>query len=197
VLLTRYFKETEQLSTEDALKKAFSMLEGSNAIVMSDAEHKDKLHCVKSAGPLHVGILKDHQGYIVASEVAVFQNYTNEYIDVKENELLTLDISKDPVIHKDVFKAQSEKIQSEPKPGFSTFLEQEIFEQPEAIARAFNYGSWLICERGYLINLGGLNSHALKLKQIDNLVISACGTSYHAGLFGSILMKELDCFNTV
>ncbi len=55
----------------------------------------------------------------------------------------------------------------------------------------------MICEWGYLINLGGLNSHALKLKQIDNLVISACGTSYHAGLFGSILMKELDCFNTV
>lgn len=42
---------------------------------------------------------------------------------MKENELLTLDISKDPVIHKDVFKAESEKIQSEPKPGFSTFLE--------------------------------------------------------------------------
>jgi len=42
-----------------------------------------------------------------------------------------------------------------------------------------------------------LNTHSLKLKQIDNLIISACGTSYHAGLFGSILMRELECFNTV
>lgn len=60
-----------------------------------------------------------------------------------------------------------------------------------------NYGSRLQCERGYLVKLGGLNSHALKLKQIDNLIISACGTSYHAGLFGSMLMRELECFNTI
>ena len=48
------------------------MLEGSNAIVMIDKEDPNKIHCVKSAGPLHVGILKDNGGYIVASEVAVF-----------------------------------------------------------------------------------------------------------------------------
>ncbi len=85
VLLTRYFKELESLSTEEALKKAFGMLEGSNAIVMIDAENPQKMHCVKSAGPLHIGILKEGKGYIVASEVAVFQNFTRSYIDVKEN----------------------------------------------------------------------------------------------------------------
>lgn len=69
------------------------MLEGSNVIVMIDKETPDKMHCLKSAGPLHIGILKDNEGYIIASEVAVFQNYTNQYIDVKENHLITLDIS--------------------------------------------------------------------------------------------------------
>lgn len=37
----------------------------------------------------------------------------------------------------------------------------------------------------------------MKLKQIDNLLISGCGTSYHAGLYGAMLMRELECFNTV
>ena len=70
--MTWYFKDSEWLSTEEALKKAFNKLEGSNAIVMIDNEDPNKIYCVKSAGPLHVGILKDNAGYIVASEVAVF-----------------------------------------------------------------------------------------------------------------------------
>lgn len=94
--MTRYFKDSENLSTEEALKKTFNKIEGSNAIVMIDNDNPNKIHCLKSAGPLHVGILKDNSGYIIASEVAVFQNYTTSYIDVKENELLTLDISQGP-----------------------------------------------------------------------------------------------------
>lgn len=48
------------------------MLEGSNAIVLIDSETPEKMHCVKSAGPLHIGILNDDKGYIVSSEVAAF-----------------------------------------------------------------------------------------------------------------------------
>lgn len=40
--------------------------------MLIDRELPDKMFCLKSAGPLHVGILNDNQGYIVASEVAVF-----------------------------------------------------------------------------------------------------------------------------
>lgn len=72
MLLTWFFKDTEWISTEEAFKKAFGKLEGSNAIVLIDRELPDKMFCLKSAGPLHVGILNDNQGYIVASEVAVF-----------------------------------------------------------------------------------------------------------------------------
>ena len=91
---------------------------------MIDKEAPEKMHCLKSAGgPLHIGILKDGNGYIVASEVAVFQNYTCNYIDVKENELMTLDISKEPSIHKEIIEMEPEKISYEPKPGFDTFLE--------------------------------------------------------------------------
>lgn len=72
VLLVRYLKDKEGLSTFDAFKKAFEMCEGSNTIVLMDKTTPNKLYCVKSVSPLWVGQLPDEKGYIVASEVAVF-----------------------------------------------------------------------------------------------------------------------------
>ena len=68
-------------------------------------------------------------------------------------------------------------------------------EQPEALARCMNFGA-RIDEKG-LARLGGLVGRKNEIIGIDNLVIGACGTSYHAGLMGAYFFRKLGCFDTV
>jgi len=47
------------------------------------------------------------------------------------------------------------------------------------------------------VKLGGLDSKRESLVTIKNIILTGCGTSYYAGLYGSLMMKYLRCFNTV
>ena len=67
---------------------------------------------------------------------------------------------------------------------------KEIYEQPETLANAM---------RGRLesdsatAHFGGLNLSAQQLRQMDRVVMTACGTSYHAAMVGEYLFEELAC----
>jgi glucosamine--fructose-6-phosphate aminotransferase (isomerizing) len=76
---------------------------------------------------------------------------------------------------------------------------QEIYEQPQTLKRSLNYGSRLISISNNLsmVKLGGLEEYSNFLKNGKNLIILACGTSMHASMFVSNLMRKLDIFNTV
>ena len=89
----------------------------------------------------------------------------------------------------------ADMIDKKPKPQYKWFLEQEIFEQPDAISKTLNNGG-RISETNE-IKLGGLESKEDELLAIENLIISACGSSLHAGVFGSILMRKFGWFNSV
>lgn len=81
-------------------------------------------------------------------------------------------LRKDKVLNKDDIKTlRKEIIDKKPKPGYKWFFEQEIFEQPEAISKALNYGGRIASNNK--VKLGGLDSREDDLKSIDNLVIAA------------------------
>ena len=80
------------------------------------------------------------------------------------------------------------KHQDTPDP-YKFWLEKEINEQPISINRALGYGSRILDDN--IINLGGLYENKDKLKNIENIVIVGCGTSYYAGLLGKYYFNEL------
>lgn len=86
--------------------------------------------------------------------------------------------------------------QIKPKAPFTTFFEQEILEQPEAIIKCLNFGARLSGEPGSA-KLGGFDANKSTLIGINHLLIVACGTSFYAGLFGAKIYKMLGCFQTV
>jgi len=139
------------------------MCEGSNTMVLMDKETPNKLYCVKTAGPLWVGQLPDERGYIVASEVAVFQNYTNKYFEIAESSIIELDLDENST-HYEIKTLVAEKIETTLKQGYRYWLEQEIFEQAEASSRALNYGSRITTGFHNKINLGGLEANVMSLK---------------------------------
>lgn len=67
-------------------------------------------------------------------------------------------------------------------------------EQPEAIARALSFGARM---NGKTVVLGGLDTNFEQLSKVRHMLITACGTSRHAGEFAAKLMRDLDCFDTV
>jgi glucosamine--fructose-6-phosphate aminotransferase (isomerizing) len=79
------------------------------------------------------------------------------------------------------------KLEMLEKGGYEHFMLKEIYEQPRSIKD---------CMRGRihpdegLVQLGGIKEYADKLKNVDRIIIVACGTSWHAGLVGEYLIEE-------
>lgn len=78
-----------------------------------------------------------------------------------------------------------------PHPHFTL---KECLEQPEAIARALNYGARF---NGRKVILGGLDTNKETLASLKNMLITGCGTSMHAAELGAKIMRDLECFDTV
>jgi glucosamine--fructose-6-phosphate aminotransferase (isomerizing) len=90
-----------------------------------------------------------------------------------------------------------EKVKVKKPQGIDHYYMMEMYEQPDSVAKALNYGARLMGGQTGMVKLGGLDQHTEKLKEIDHLVIAACGTSYFAGKYAEYLMRLLGCFDYV
>jgi glucosamine--fructose-6-phosphate aminotransferase (isomerizing) len=72
---------------------------------------------------------------------------------------------------------------------------KEINEQIDSSLRAISLGGRLLSNDE--VHLGGLNEKVNDLKNIDNLILLGCGTSYHAGMIGVHYFKEIAELNSV
>lgn len=197
-IYTKHLMDKDGLTTEEAFRQVWSKLEGSNCCLMIDKSYPDRIFAAKNAGSLLIGI--SDKGFVLSSQVAAFQAFTRKYVQVPSNEIcvITRDeiIKGDKIINKEqIRELKREEIHKVPKPGFKWFLEQEIWEQPEAISKTLNYGARISSNNR--VKLGGLDSHEEDLKAVENLVIGACGTSLLAGTYGALLMRKFHCFNSV
>ena len=73
------------------------------------------------------------------------------------------------------------------KGGFDHFMLKEIFEQPQTIQNTMR--GRLVTDEGFS-KLGGLNLTKEELQQLDQIIITACGTSWHSALIGELMIEE-------
>lgn len=92
-----------------------------------------------------------------------------------------------------VQKAPEVQILLSPDP-FPDWTIRECLEQPEAIARALAFGGRMSDSR---VILGGLDRQRDRMKEIRNMVLTGCGTSLHAAMYGARLMRDFEAFDTV
>lgn len=169
---------------------------GSYALAIMNKDQPNSLIVARKGSPLLVGTGEDF--FIVSSDVSAFQKYTNNYFTIDSANIVELNLNMK--ISTDKIKTSiKENILLTPLEGYKHFMIQEIYEQPETIKRAINFGSRFkaISNEISAVKLGGLEQYSSFLKQANNLIIIACGTSYHASLFVANLMRKLDIFNTV
>ncbi len=177
---------------EAAVIEALRQVEGTYGIAVISAKEKDKIVAARKGSPLLVG-LGDGE-YFVASDASAILAYTRNviYLDDGDVAVITRDgykvLDLDSVLlDKPVSRIDWDLEQIE-RGGYPHFMLKEIFEQPTTVENTMR--GRLILEEGFS-KLGGLNISKEDLLKIDNIIITACGTSWHSALIGEMMIEEL------
>ena len=179
-------------SLEEAVTEALHLVDGTYGIAVISTRDPDKIVAARKGSPLLVGLGEGE--YYVASDVAAILQHTRKvvYLDDGEMAVLTrggyrvIDLQAVPKT-KRVSEIEWDLDQLE-RGGFDHFMLKEIFEQPTTLANTMR--GRLVREDG-TTKLGGLNLTHDELMAIDNITITACGTSWHSALIGEHMIEEL------
>lgn len=179
------------LDLREAVRIALNEVIGAYAIVIMDKSDPDELIAARKGSPMVLGVGKNE--YFIASDASPIIEYTKDVIYLKDNEIAY--IRREDLLIKTIdnkvqipYVQELElKLEMLEKGGFDHFMLKEIYEQPRSIRD---------CMRGRIypsngqVQLGGIKEYAEKLKNVDRIIIVACGTSWHAGLVGEYLIEE-------
>jgi glucosamine--fructose-6-phosphate aminotransferase (isomerizing) len=165
-----------------AIRRAMDRMRGSFALAVVFADHPDVIYVTRVNCPIVLGMGEGES--FLASDIAALLPYTRRVIPLEEGEMARLEPSGVSVLDSD-FKAKPRipleipwSLEMTSKGAFAHFMLKEIHEQKHTLA------SELI---GRAEDLGGL---ALP-NGIERIVITACGTAWHAGLVGKLAIEEL------
>ncbi|HEU5174939.1 MAG TPA: glutamine--fructose-6-phosphate transaminase (isomerizing) [Gemmatimonadaceae bacterium] len=190
-VLAHLIEEAFETTLEAAVMDALRVVEGTYGIAVVSTRDPNKIVAARKGSPLLLGIGDGE--YFVASDVAAILQHTREvvYLDDGEVGVVTRagyrvsDLRAHP-IGKGVSRIDWDLDQIE-KGGYAHFMLKEIFEQPTTIENTMR--GRLVVEEGFS-KLGGMNIKREDLEKIDNMIITACGTSWHSGLIGELMIEE-------
>lgn len=178
-------------SLEEAVRLALHKVVGAYAIVIMNIEEPDTLIAARKGSPLVIGVGKNE--YFLASDATPIIEYTNQVIYLDDYEIAVIrdnklqiktieNVETNPYINQ--LELQLEAIE---KGGYEHFMLKEINEQPRSIADCMR--GRLDAKNGRLV-LGGLRDYMNKFQNAERIIITACGTSWHAGLVAEYLFEE-------
>lgn len=190
VLIERFYEKVKDL--EYAVRLALNEVNGTFGIALISSYEPNKIIAARRGSPLILGIGDDE--YIVASDAAAIIEHTKNVVYLNDDEMAIL--TADGFITKTI---SNKKVKSEihqldfdleqiEKGGFEHFMLKEIFEQTQTIRDAMR-GRLLVDEGN--VKLGGLRSVRDRLRNAKRIIITACGTSYNAGLVGEYFIEQL------
>ena len=185
-LLDSYYKG----DLKSAVMKTVSRLSGSYALGVVCADHPGELIAVKSASPLILGVGVGENFF--ASDVTALVSHTRNVIYLEDGEFASLTPDRITVFDctgKEIEKKVSRvvwDVEAAEKGGYEHFMLKEIMEQPRALKAAIEPR----VKDGRIV-LDGVELTADQLKAIRRVVITACGSAYHAGCVGRYIMEEL------
>jgi glutamine---fructose-6-phosphate transaminase (isomerizing) len=191
-VLAHLIGELYQGNLEEAVAAALRDVDGAYGIAVISADEPDTLVAARKGSPLIVGVGENER--FVASDASPLLEHTRSVIYLDDGEMV--------ILTRDGYRVRDLQVTNIDKPvnqiewdlatiergGFEHFMLKEIFEQPESLANTL---------RGHLLEdegtarVTGLNLTDDELKQVQRIVITACGTSWHSGLIGEYMLEEL------
>jgi glucosamine--fructose-6-phosphate aminotransferase (isomerizing) len=191
-VLAHLVEEAFTGSLELAVAAALRQVEGTYGIAVISSREPGTIVAARHGSPLLVGL--GDQEYFIASDAAAMLEHTRSVIYLDDGEIAVLcrdgyrvtDLETEPV-EKAVSTVEWDLAAVE-RGGYAHFMLKEIMEQAESLENTL---------RGHLLEdegnarLGGLNLTNEQLLAIDRVVLTACGTSWHAALIGEYMLEEL------
>lgn len=173
-----------------AMRLACQRLEGAFTLLAVHADQPDVVVAARRNSPLVVG-LGDGENFL-GSDVSGFIDYTRRAVELGQDQIVT--ITADSVEITDFFGAPAEGKEyhvdwdpaSAEKGGFNSFMEKEIHDQPDAVAQTLLGRSDL---NGKL-TLDEVRIDPELLKQVDKIIVLACGTAAYAGLVAKYAIEN-------
>lgn len=175
----------EELDDGDFLstvRKVCARIEGSYSLVFLNREDPDTIICTKKDNPLIIGLGEGEN--FIASDIPAVINRTRRIYILNDGE--TAIVKKDGVtVYDEEGLPVSKKVQevtwsaeAAEKGGYPHFMLKEIYEQPKAVEDTVR----MHVKKDGTVNFDNLNWTKSRLENIDSVLITACGTAYHAGL---------------
>jgi glucosamine--fructose-6-phosphate aminotransferase (isomerizing) len=198
-VLAHLIEEAFVGNLEQAVAAALTQVEGTYGLAVMSSEDPDKIVVARRSAPLLLGVSEN--AVFVASDVAPILGHTRQVIYLEDDELAilhpdgyeTLDLSTldSPDGLKPIEKEVSHvswDLGTIERAGYPHFMLKEIFEQPATVRNATR--GRLLEDEGKA-HLGGLLPLEEELQRVERIVLTACGTSWHAALVGEYLLEEL------
>jgi glucosamine--fructose-6-phosphate aminotransferase (isomerizing) len=172
------------------MRRVCSRLEGAFTLVAVDAEDPSRVVAARRNSPLVVGIGEGEN--FIGSDVAAFIEHTREALELGQDQIVTITRGGVEVIGFDGTPAEGTRyhvdwdLSAAEKDGFDWFMRKEIFEQPRAIADAL-LGRHDASGR---LQLDEIRISEHELREVDKIIIIACGTAFYAGLVAKYAIEH-------
>ena len=190
-LINYFYEKTGEIFK--AVLETLHRLEGSYALGVLCTKYPDRLIAARKESPLIVGLGKGEN--FIASDVPAVLEYTRDVYYLNQNELAVLYND-----HVDLFDSDGNKVVREPshvewdmasaeKGGYAHFMLKEIHEQPKALTDTLRPRLVFEDEKPVDIKFDEI-SFGEDWKNAGRIVITACGTAYHAGVVGKYAFEK-------
>ena len=199
VQLIEYTQLNEHVDLKTAVQLALQQVIGAYAIAILDKDHPDTLIAARKGSPLVVGIGEDE--YFLASDATPIVEYTDKVIYIEDEEVVCLKVeSQKSKVERTIDITTINNVQKTPeikrlelslsqleKGGYPHFMLKEIFEQPRTLTDSMR---GRVNVRQDNIALSGFIDNKERFLNAKRIIITACGTSWHAGLIAMYAIEE-------
>ncbi|HEX2826383.1 MAG TPA: glutamine--fructose-6-phosphate transaminase (isomerizing) [Burkholderiales bacterium] len=177
----------------EGTRQAVGELTGAYAIAVVDEKDPSRLVVARMGAPLLLGLGQGEN--FAASDASALVQVTQNVVYLEEGDLAEITLDRARVVDTDGRDVErpvhvSSLTSAEVELGqYKHYMQKEIFEQPMAVANTLEL---VVNARGVTPQLFGADAERV-LKEVDSVLILACGTSYHAGMVAKYWLESLAC----
>lgn len=174
-----------------AVQQALACVRGTYGLMVCTADDSATIITARMGSPVVLGITPE--GYLISSDPSALLSHTKEVVYLEDGELAI--VTKDSYELQTIAGTKLDRdaetiewdVETVQKQGYEHFMLKEIFEAPEVITNTIR--GRLQASEGRVM-LGGLEEVLPRIKELDRLVIVACGTANYAGQVGRYMLEE-------
>ncbi len=194
VQLIEYIQNKKNLDLLTSVQIAFRQVIGAYAVVIVDKRHPDQIIAARKQSPLVVGIGDGE--FFLGSDASPIVEYTDKVVYLEDGCIAVMKLGEELKVVNILNEPLNAEVQTVDfdlglieKGGFPHFMLKEIFEQPECLTNCMR-GRVVKTDEGPGVILSAVKDNHERLLNAKRFIIVGCGSSWHAGLIGKMMIEN-------